>query len=230
MTASAQICFTGDSGCPNFDPNQFKSDVCKICSKKIQSHIGATKEQICSALEYIVDSIPTLVLLDETGGGLYMGGYKAGLNIENLKNKKVGLVVCTAGGLERVLGPKYKQQLEQRHQKLTEIEDLFIDLSDDLEQVLDFAELTRISERIQHYLELGSSVLVHCAQGKSRSAVVVVFHLRRILNISFEEALKRVKQARSMAEPNPNFINQLINFERTERYKQKVNQPIGDVS
>ena len=47
---------------------------------------------------------------------------------------------------------------------------------------------------------------------------------------SFEEALKRVKQARSMAEPNPNFINQLINFERTERYKQKVNQPIGDVS
>ena len=47
-----------------------------------------------------------------TSGGLYMGGYKAGLNIENLKNKKVGLVVCTAGGLERVLGPKYKQQVK----------------------------------------------------------------------------------------------------------------------
>ena len=49
--------------------------------------------------------------------------------------------------------------MEQRREKLTEIEDLFVDLSDDLDQVLDFAELTRISERIQHYLELGSSVL-----------------------------------------------------------------------
>ena len=51
-----------------------------------------------------------------------------------------------------------------------------------------------------------------------------------LIFFSFEEALKRVKQARSMAEPNTNFINQLISFERTERYKQKVNQPIGDVS
>ena len=49
--------------------------------------------------------------------------------------------------------------MEQRRQKLTNIEDMFVDLSDDLEQVLDFDELTRISERIQHYLELGSSVL-----------------------------------------------------------------------
>ena len=44
-----------------------------------------------------------------------MGGYKAGLNIENLKNRKVGLVVCTAGGLERVLGPKYKKQVNSRN-------------------------------------------------------------------------------------------------------------------
>ena len=59
-----------------------------------------------------------------------------------------------------------------------------------------------------------------------------IFITREIIVIffSFEEVLKRVKQARSMAEPNPNFINQLINFERTERYKQKVNKPIGDVS
>ena len=63
--------------------------------------------------------------------------------------------------------------------------------------------------------------------------LIWTFLLRKKLSyffFSFEEALKRVKQARSMAEPNPNFINQLIDFERTERYKQKVNQPIGDVS
>ena len=41
-----------------------------------------------------------------------MGGYKAGVNIKNLRESKVGLVVCTAGGLENVLGPRYIEQVK----------------------------------------------------------------------------------------------------------------------
>ena len=60
----------------------------------------------------------------------------------------------------------------------------------------------------------GNSVLVHCAQGKSRSAVVAAVFLSTRLDVSVQEALAELKGKRAMAEPNPAFRRQLADMER----------------
>jgi len=49
---------------------------------------------------------------------------------------------------------------------------------------------------IDNALNGGGSVLVHCAQGKSRSASVVIAYMMRKHNWQFSDALQYVKQKR----------------------------------
>ena len=43
---TSQMVFTGAAGCPTFSPNTFKADMCCLCQNKIQSHAGATDNQV----------------------------------------------------------------------------------------------------------------------------------------------------------------------------------------
>ena len=43
---ASQMVFTGAAGCPTFSPNTFKADMCCLCQNKIQSHTGATDNQV----------------------------------------------------------------------------------------------------------------------------------------------------------------------------------------
>ncbi|KAI8852519.1 protein-tyrosine phosphatase-like protein [Chytridium lagenaria] len=52
-------------------------------------------------------------------------------------------------------------------------------------------------------------VLVHCVEGVSRSAAVVVAWGMRKWGTSVEEAVSKVKEARGLIDPNPSFIRQL---------------------
>ena len=64
----------------------------------------------------------------------------------------------------------------------------------------------------------GKSVLIHCAQGKSRSAVVAVAFLAKTTNVSVAEALDTVKTGRAMAQPNPSFWQQLLDMEKEQLF------------
>jgi protein-tyrosine phosphatase len=55
----------------------------------------------------------------------------------------------------------------------------------------------------------GGVVLVHCRQGKSRSATLVIAFLMMSQGWSFEEAKTFVKSRRNIAGPNPSFCMQL---------------------
>ena len=44
-------------------------------------------------------------------GKLFLGGYKAALNVAFLNQSKISMVVDTAKGLDNVLGPKYKNMV-----------------------------------------------------------------------------------------------------------------------
>ena len=119
--------FTNNAGCPEFSPNHFKADMCVSCQSRIQAHAGATTEQvgdgrsisqfyklkhfkISAALEFSVDKVPSLIW-EQLEGKLFLGGYKAALNVDFLKKKNISLVVDTAKGLGNVLGPKYKKMV-----------------------------------------------------------------------------------------------------------------------
>ena len=101
---------------------------------------------------------------EDGGGKLYLGGYKAAVNITWLQQTNIGLVINTARGLEHVLGPRYQQKLVRRQQECPDIEIHDFLLNDDLKQIVDIEELLAVIQKISDALETGSSVLVHCAQ------------------------------------------------------------------
>lgn len=58
------------------------------------------------------------------------------------------------------------------------------------------------------------SVLVHCAQGVSRSASVVIAYLIRERGMTFSEALSHSQKVRPVVKPNDAFVRQLRAYER----------------
>ncbi|OQR97572.1 hypothetical protein THRCLA_06901 [Thraustotheca clavata] len=70
-------------------------------------------------------------------------------------------------------------------------------------------------------------VLVHCKQGVSRSAAIVIAYVMRVKNLKLDEALAFVKEKRSEVQPNAGFLKQLCQFE--SRNKKKSTTQLKDV-
>jgi dual specificity phosphatase 12 len=62
-------------------------------------------------------------------------------------------------------------------------------------------------------LQIGGSVLVHCAAGASRSATIVVAYLMRAYKWGALQTLKRIREKRPMVRPNVGFLDQLLIYE-----------------
>jgi protein-tyrosine phosphatase/rhodanese-related sulfurtransferase len=60
-------------------------------------------------------------------------------------------------------------------------------------------------------------VLVHCAQGVSRSATIVIMFLMRATGMSVDDAKEFVKQQRNIIEPNEGFLKELRDFDRRQK-------------
>jgi hypothetical protein len=65
-----------------------------------------------------------------------------------------------------------------------------------------------------------SGVLVHCAEGRSRSAAVVAAYLIARKGMSAEEALEAVRKARPCASPKPLFVAALEAYAEAMRRKK----------
>ena len=81
---------------------------------------------------------------------------------------------------------------------------------DDDEQVLEKADLEGAIKHIHQQRQRGSSVLVHCIMGKSRSAALTVAYLLTVQkDKSVDECIAQVKEARPTANPRESFVTQL---------------------
>lgn len=88
---------------------------------------------------------------------------------------------------------------------------------DTTSQVLEKNELENI---LQAIFQCQSNVLVHCAQGKSRSGTICVAFLALLKpTVAIEDLTKEVKSKRAMAEPNPGFMQQLNQFQKDGFFK-----------
>ena len=71
---------------------------------------------------------------------------------------------------------------------------------DDNENKVDSNEDVKIND---------NKVFVHCKEGMSRSATIVIAFLMKSMNLRFDNALKYVQTRRPIVDPNPGFRKQL---------------------
>jgi dual specificity phosphatase 12 len=62
----------------------------------------------------------------------------------------------------------------------------------------------------------GAGVLVHCQAGMSRSATLVAAYLMKEMGLNVEQALQKIRRARSQIQPSEFFLLQLELFERCD--------------
>ena len=90
---------------------------------------------------------------------------------------------------------------------------LFISITDEERSNL-LDELPKVVTFVQACLDTGSSALIHCRHGVSRSAAAVVAVLMSREGWSLDEALARVVEKKASAAPNAGFLKQLMLWEK----------------
>lgn len=205
-----QMAFSGTSDCEKFRSNPFaKSGAiarkCNDCGSDIQEHAAAvvTEKDVLKALES-QENTPSLIA-GEAANGLYQGGWQAAMNEKYLNDSNVGLVINTAGGLELMFKKFRPDELYER----LGVKSLKFLWQDSSSTTFTREEIDQACEAIKSTLENGKSVLVHCAQGRSRSGSVVVAYLSRSEGLSVDDTLARVQEKRVMAQPNDHFMGLL---------------------
>ncbi|CAJ1404236.1 unnamed protein product [Effrenium voratum] len=189
------------------------------CMKLVEKHRPetVTEDQIFRALEVSAKGMPrpSEILPGEGAfewqrpGKLYLGGMHAAMNSEFLASG-VRLVVNTAKGLE-TFGPQWARAQARSRERGLEL--LELNWLDDAAFQID-REALKTALQVVHATLANASVLVHCAQGKSRSSTLVVAYLCVVMNMESPEALRYVQTRRALAEPNVGFMQRLRSWDK----------------
>lgn len=82
-------------------------------------------------------------------------------------------------------------------------------------------QLLTLVDCVIRYLAAGVNVIIHCAEGKSRSSYLNVAVHMRVMRYSYDQALGYIRHQHPIAQPNPGFEAQL---RRLEAILREVNQ------
>eukprot|EP00397_Hematodinium_sp_SG-2012_P042408 GEMP01046904.1.p1 GENE.GEMP01046904.1~~GEMP01046904.1.p1 ORF type:complete len:295 (+),score=71.51 GEMP01046904.1:145-1029(+) len=241
--AQSQLVFDGTAVCDTFVPLNLKADLCQECYKSIAKHRrdAVDPSDIPSALEYSVPTIPSEIIPAKAtagdvpemetdtetasgSGGLLCGGFKAAINNEFMRTHGITHVVCAMGGVMQfanLFGQATVRAFnEMRDPTVRGLTVLDLEWDDSVEQRITLEELREAVLFIHHARLESHSVLVHCAQGRSRSAAVCVAYVMALHGaehddvLTSEAALEIVRQKRNMASPNVGFMMQLKKLEK----------------
>jgi len=160
-------------------------------------------EAMCTPMHLILPSVPPSAprLQCSNPGALYLGSISAVLDPSILKEHDIHHLV-------QVLDVPWLPASEQDGYECYRLDILDLE-SQDLKPHLEDAV-----EDIDSALRRGRNVLVHCQQGVSRSAAIVIAYLIRKRGMSFDSAITFVRQRRPCIKPNSGFVRCLREWER----------------
>jgi len=130
---------------------------------------------------------------------MYLGNVWDSCMKEDLQNLGVSHILTVATGAE----PSYPDDFTYHCVDIRDISG--VDILIYFDEACNF-----IHEAITN----GHTVLVHCMQGRSRSASCVIAYLMKYNKLTLDVALEYVQQRRPIAQPNDGFMNQLRQWER----------------
>ena len=203
-----QITFLPDeNACAEFRSNKFAKSgsivrKCMDCGYDVAQHQRTAVSS--SSVKKVIESVEAVPSIIEPM--LYLGGFVSAMNIEYMRKKNITLVVNTAAGLECHF-PKFAKVGELYEQN--GVKRLHLNYHDVTEQEIEWSELLCVLEAMHETIESGQGVLVHCAQGRSRSSTVVIAYLMWRDGMNYDEALEFVQSRRSMSQPNQGFESRL---------------------
>ncbi|KAJ6582324.1 protein-tyrosine phosphatase-like protein [Mycena capillaripes] len=90
--------------------------------------------------------------------------------------------------------------------------------------------LAAACDYIRAALERGDNVLVHCQQGVSRSASIVIAYLIRDRSMTYDTAYNLVRRRRQCIQPNSGFVKALREWETACRVKSTTPMADGETS
>lgn len=159
-------------------------------------------EAMCTPMHLILPSTPaTSRSQSSIPGALYLGSITAVLDPSILKEHDIHHLVQV---LDVPWLPAYEEDGYECY-RLDVLDTESQDLRPHLEDTV---------EDIDSALRRGRNVLVHCQQGVSRSAAIVIAYLIRKRGMSFDSAVTFVRQRRPCIKPNSGFVRCLQEWER----------------
>ena len=192
-----------------------------MCYSQTNSDISCRFLRHFKALEYTqsMNKLGNVIIKinEETAvGGLFLGGYRPSINRQFLQRQHVTHILNTAAGLVTFFGPKFETSVKTIVNELN-IEYLTLYWDDDADFEIPIDDIIKGLTFIQNGLTSGN-VLVHCAQGKSRSSTIVVAYVMASMKLSCVKALEYVQERRKMAQPNPGFLKRLAHLNSEDKF------------
>jgi len=223
-----QLTFTCKSSCTKFVVNHWRLNaanaevVCKECPSLFIDHDpnSVTEEDVAMFLAHQEAKLGANCIIDEQGlGQVWLGGRTA--SIEPFVKEHHISAVVNASDLHTIP----RRDFQTWAKKVEELEKgglltvMRLGWADEITTKLyrekPWDQLEQSIHFIHQYRVAGKNVVVHCAQGKSRSATVVIAYLMVVKNLTYLDALKIVQQKRPIALPNQGFEGQLKEFEKS---------------
>lgn len=140
---------------------------------------------------------------------LYLSSEGPAKNLTLLKQLQINYILNLTGykfnSTELRFQFDYPSEFTVLHIKIND--DMNVNITDYFDQALAFI-----------HSSIGNScsnrILIHCEAGISRSATIVIAYLMQYHHQSLKDAYEFVKQRKNNIDPNMNFMQQLIQFEK----------------
>ncbi|XP_075698036.1 protein phosphatase Slingshot homolog 3 [Rhinoderma darwinii] len=180
-----------------------ESDLENITSKQVRTALEQHTHCVLQDYTEFIDNEMIMILAQmdrpsEIFPYLYLGSEWNASNLEELQKNKVTHILNVTREIDNFF-PETFTYLNIRV------------LDEECTNLLQYWKETH--RFIYNARQIGTRVLVHCKMGVSRSASTVIAYAMKEYEWTFEEALKYVKERRSIVQPNAGFLRQLQTYQ-----------------
>ncbi|KAK6147976.1 hypothetical protein DH2020_018888 [Rehmannia glutinosa] len=198
--------------------DMLKNDAIKLCQENnfttgffegSDSNYVVDAYELKVRLEHILERIGLISDAANTekpspiSGCLFIGGALAARSIYTLQLLGITHILCLCSNEIGQADSQFPELFEYKNFSICDNEDT--NISDIFQEAHEF---------IDHVEKIGGKVLVHCFEGKSRSATLVLAYLMLKKNFTLLQAWNALKQAHRRAQPNDGFARILLDLDK----------------